>query len=102
MNSVPGEKISLPRTCRELVSATLESLSKSTPGSVELRQNDEIPCQIPCGRETPGADPAADRPTEFAWCERPGYRPSAAPTSFSPSSLAHSAGPASEASSHPF
>lgn len=31
-----------------------------------------------------------------------GYRPSAAPTSFTPSSLDHSAGPASEASSHPF
>src|SRR5258708_10647770 len=39
-----------------MASATLESLSKSTPGSVELRQNDEIPSQIPCGRETPGAD----------------------------------------------
>jgi uncharacterized protein (DUF433 family) len=42
MNSVPGEKISLPRTRRELPSATVESLSKSTPESVELRQNDEI------------------------------------------------------------
>ena len=34
--------------------------------------------------------------------QTPCYRPSAALTSFTPSSLAHSAGPDNEASSHPF
>jgi hypothetical protein len=56
----------------------LESLTKSTPESIELRQNDEISLpKFPAAGKLWGAI-ARRSPTEFAWCERPGYRPSAA------------------------
>ena len=60
------------------------------------RKFGKTPCQIPCHREF-----QSDQPDRIRMSQTP-YRPSAALTSFTLSSLAHSAGPDNEAISHPF
>jgi hypothetical protein len=61
------------------------------------RKFEKTPCQIPYHREFRFGPPDG-----IGMLQTPCYRPSAALTSFTPSSLAHSAGPDSEAISHPF
>jgi hypothetical protein len=53
----------------------LELLSKSTQGSIELRQNDGIslPNSLRQGNSTSRSRRGS--PTEFAWCELPGLPP---------------------------